>query len=94
MDRKNLISLRRVLSHAEYELGISDLSDAEKKFYYAALECSDEFGNFTSDAVRASEWCANIPHATYHRVIAKFLKSARIRKISGTGRNRYTLVSN
>ena len=92
MDRKSLISLRRVLSHAEYELGISDLSDAEKKFYWAALECSDASGNFTSDAVRASEWCADIPHATYHRVLAKFLKNERIRKFSGTGRNRYTLI--
>ena len=91
MDRKSLISLRRVLSHAEYELGISDLSDAEKKIYYAALECSDEFGNFTSEAVRASDWCADIPHATYHRTLNRLIKNEIFKKISGTKRNHYSL---
>ena len=92
MDRKSLISLRRILSHAEYELGISKLSDVEKKVYYAAMECSDEFGNFMSDAVRASDLCNDVPHATYHRTLTRLLKYEIFQKISGTERNQYRLT--
>lgn len=92
MDRETLINLRRALVFAEKELGLDTLSEVEKKLYYAAVESADSRGNFFSDAIRQSEWCRNIPHATYHRLLAELTTSGVFKKVDGSHRNRYALA--
>ena len=55
MNRDSLISLRIALNFAEEELGIQSLSEIEKKLYYAALDCADSLGNFSSEVIRHSK---------------------------------------
>ena len=56
------------------------------------MECSDEHGKFMLDAVRASDCCADIPHAIYHRILNRLVKNEIFQKISGAGRNHYGLA--
>ena len=91
MNRNSLISLRNALEFAEEELGLHKLSDLEKKLYYAALDCADTLGNFSSEIIRNSKWCKDIPHATYHRALASMLKAHTFQKVSGSQRNYYRL---
>ena len=92
MNRESLINFRRALAFAEKELGLNTLSETEKQLYYAAVENADEEGNFVSDKIRQSEWCSDIPHATYHRLLAQLTKSGIFTKIEGAQRNRYKIV--
>ena len=91
MNRDSLISLRTALNFAEEELGIQSLSELEKKLYYAALDCADTLGNFSSEVIRNSKWCKDIPHATYHRALASMLKAHTFLKVSGSQRKYYRL---
>ena len=91
MNRNSLISLRNALQFAEEELGLHKLSDLEKKLYYAALDCADTHGNFSSEIIRNSKWCKDIPHAPYHRALASMLKENTFLKVSGKQRNYYHL---
>ena len=91
MNRDSLISLRTALEYAEEELGIQRLSELEKKLYYAAAELSDSFGNFSSEIIRNSKWCKDIPHASYHRALASMVKEDIFLKKIGSQRNYYCL---
>ena len=93
MNRDSLISLRNALNFAEEELGLNKLSELEKKLYYAALDCSDTFGHFSSEVIRNSKWCKDIPHATYHRTLANLVTNGIISKVSDRKRNLYSLPS-
>ena len=86
-----MISLRNALSFAEKEIGLDKLSEFERKLYYAALDCADDLGNFSSEIIRSSKWCKNIPHATYHRALTSLLKNNTFLKVVGSERNRYCL---
>jgi hypothetical protein len=92
MNRESLINLRRALAFAEKELGLDTLSEIEKQLYYAAVENADAGGNFLSDTIRQSEWCRDIPHATYHRFLAQLTKCGIFEKVKGAKRNRYKLL--
>ena len=91
MNRDSLISLRTALDFAEEELGLHKLSDLEKKLYYAALDCADNLGNFSSEMIRSSKWCKEVPHATYHRTLANMIKRKAFLRVPGKQRNYYTL---
>jgi len=91
MNRDSLISLRIALNFAEEELGIQSLSEIEKKLYYAALDCADSLGNFSSEVIRNSKWCKRIPHATYHRALTSMLEAHTFMKVPGSQRNYYRL---
>ena len=91
MNRDSLISLRTALNYAEEELGIQWLSELEKKLYYAAAELADSFGNFSSEIIRNSKWCKDIPHASYHRALANLVKEDIFLKKIGSQRNYYCL---
>ena len=91
MNRETLINLRRALAFAELELGLSKLSENEKKLYYAAAECCDENGLFSSEKIRKSNWCNDIPHATYHRLLYRLIDAGVFSKREGRLRNSYTL---
>ena len=89
MNRNSLISLRNALDFAEEELGLHKLSDLEKKLYYAALDSADNLGNFSSEIMRKSKWCQDIPHATYHRTLANMIKRKAFLREPGRQRNHY-----
>lgn len=91
MNKDSLISLRNALNFAEEELGLHKLNDLEKKLYYAALDCADNLGNFSSEVIRNSKWCKDIPHATYHRTLANLVRNKIFRKASDRQRNLYSL---
>ena len=91
MNRGSLISLRMALNYAEEELGIQRLSELEKKLYYAAVELTDNFGHFSSEIIRNSKWCKDIPHASYHRALANLVKEHIFLKEPGSQRNYYCL---
>jgi hypothetical protein len=91
MNRDSLISLRTALNYAEEELGIQRLSELEKKLYYAAVELADNFGHFSSEVIRNSKWCKDIPHASYHRALANLVKEHIFLKEPGSQRNYYCL---
>ena len=91
MNRESLINLRRALAFAEQELGLDRLNELEKKLYYAAVECSDASGFFSSEQIRKSEWCRDIPHASYHRLLARLTEAGVFGKRSGRQRNSYAL---
>lgn len=91
MNRETLINLRRALAFAEQELGLSKFSEHEKKLYYAAAECCDAKGFFSSEEIRKSNWCKDIPHATYHRLLSRLIDAGVFGKRDGRLRNSYTL---
>ena len=91
MNRGSLISLRMALNYAEEELGIQRLSELEKKLYYAAVELADNSGHFSSEIIRNSKWCKDIPHASYHRALANLVKEHIFLKEPGSQRNYYCL---
>jgi len=91
MNRETLINLRRALAFAEEELGLGKFSEHEKKLYYAAAECCDENGLFSSEKIRKSNWCKDIPHATYHRLLSRLIDAGVFGKRDGRLRNSYTL---
>lgn len=91
MNSDSLISLRIALNFAEEELGIQSLSEIEKKLYYAALDCADSLGNFSSEVIRKSKWRKSIPHATYHRALTSMLEAHTFLKVPGSQRNYYRL---
>ena len=91
MSRDSLISLRTALNYAEEELGIQRLSELEKKLYYAAVDLADSLGNFSSEIIRNSNWCKDIPHASYHRALANMVKDHIFLKEPGSQRNYYCL---
>jgi hypothetical protein len=92
MNRESLINLRRALAFAEKELGLNTLSETEKQLYYAAVENADDEGNFLSDIIRHSEWCRDIPHATYHRLLSQLTDYGIFEKADGSQRNRYAIA--
>jgi hypothetical protein len=92
MNRESLIKLRRALAFAEKELGLNTLSETEKQLYYAAVENADDEGNFLSDKIRHSEWCSDIPHATYHRLLSQLINYGIFEKTDGSQRNRYAIA--
>lgn len=91
MNREKLMNLRRALEVAEQELGLDRLNEIEKRLYYAAVECCNTDGLFSSDQIRKSEWCKDIPHASYHRLLARLTDAGVFGKQSGRQRNRYAL---
>ena len=91
MDRHALINLRKALEYAERDLGLSKLSANQKSLVYGALEIVDECQNFTSDLLRQTETCVNLPYATYHRSLAQLISLGFFEKAAGTHRNKYKL---
>ena len=79
------------LNYAEEELGIQRLSELEKKLYYAAVELADNSEHFSSEIIRNSKWCKDIPHASYHRALANLVKEHIFLKEPGSQRNHYCL---
>ena len=89
MDKKTLINLRRALEYAEQDLGLSKLTTNQKSLVYGAWEIADTNQNFTSDALRHTRVCKNLPYATYHRSLAQLLSLGIFEKVHGTHRNKY-----
>ena len=93
MNLDSLISLRKALEFAEKELGIDELGETDKKLYYAAIECCNPNGSFSSEEIRSSNWCKDIPHASYHRVLARLTDLGVFSKQQGRQRNLYNLTA-
>ena len=91
MDRQALINLRKALAYAEQDLGLSKLTTNQKSLVYGAWEIADERQNFTSDLLRQTETCINLPYATYHRSLAQLISLGLFEKVAGTHRNKYKL---
>ena len=89
MDRNGLINLRKALEYAEQDLGLSKLTTNQKTLVYGAWEIADQHQNFTSDVLRQTRVCANLPYATYHRSLAQLLSLGFFEKVAGTHRNKY-----
>ena len=79
------------LNYAEEELGIQRFSELEKKLYYAAVKLADNSGHFSSEIIRNSKWCKDIPHASYHRALANLVKEHIFLKEPGSQINYYCL---
>jgi len=73
MDRKALINLRKALEYAEQDLGLSKFIANQKSLVYGAWEIANQNQDFTSDLLRQTAVCANLPYATYHRCLAQLL---------------------
>jgi len=91
MNRQALINLRKALAYAEQDLGLSKLTTNQKSLVYGAWEIADERQNFTSDLLRQTGTCINLPYATYHRSLAQLISLGLFEKLAGTHRNKYKL---
>ena len=89
MDKNALINLRKALEYAENDLGLSKLTTNQKTLVYGAWEIADVNQNFTSDILRQTRVCANLPYATYNRSLAQLLSLGIFVKAPGTQRNKY-----
>ena len=76
---RTIAQLRALLVDLEAELGLLDLSTAEKDVFYAISEVAT--GNpplARSEAIRAHALAAVIPQATYHRALRTLMEQGFI----------------
>jgi len=88
MDKNAIINLRNALEYAEQDLGLSKLTTNQKSLVYGAWEIADQHQNFTSDVLRHTGVCVNLPYATYHKSLAQLLSLGIFEKVPGKHRNK------
>ena len=87
-----LSALRTLLFEMEQDVGLSDLSAAEKDVLFAAHAVSAENeGTITSEAIRHHALASNLAQATYHRALRSLLTAGFLIKAPGTKAGRYVL---
>ncbi|OSQ42801.1 hypothetical protein MGEO_20290 [Marivita geojedonensis] len=87
-----LYELRSMLRTMEQDVGIEDLSCAELDVLLAAFAVTKMPGDaVTSDRIRHHDLAADIPQATYHRVLKSLLKRGLIDKAPGYKAGRYVV---
>lgn len=87
-----LSALRTLLFEMEQDVGLEDLSAAEKDVLFAAhAVAAKNGGSITSEAIRHHALASDLAQATYHRALRSLLAAGFLVKAPGTKAGRYVL---
>ncbi len=89
---KLIFELRDMLRHMELDIGLDDLSRAERDILMVAHMLSAEPGDsIASDEIRSHNLVKSIAQATYHRALRTLLDQGFLETAVGSKTKRYVL---
>ncbi|MBD3678284.1 MAG: hypothetical protein HUJ27_07765 [Rhodobacteraceae bacterium] len=89
-----ILELRSMLQEMEQDLGLHDLSAAERDIFLAARGLTKNPGDvIRSDEIRSHKLIQSIAQATYHRSLRALVDKGLLRRAEGSKAKSYVLCS-
>lgn len=82
-------ALRQMLWQMEVEIGLQDLSCAQKDLYYAACLTADEQKLIHSDEVRRHDLLSQMPRPTFYRALKDLVAKGLLSRAGDTRDGKY-----
>lgn len=87
-----LFQLHTMLREMEKDVGLDDLTSAEKSVFFAAHSITNNIGEaITSDQIRHHALVADLAQATYHRALRSLLELGLLEKAKGRKARHYVV---
>lgn len=87
-----LISMRKLVANMEDDLGLKELSEAQKQIVLAAMELAERSNEISSSDLQKHSLLAGMPRPTYFKSIKVLEKLGYLKRPSGTERGAFILV--
>lgn len=89
-----LISMRKLVANMEDDLGVRDLSEAQKQIVIAAMELAQRSHEISSSDLQNHSLLAEMPRPTFFKSIKTLEKLGYLNRPSGTKRGVFILGKN
>ncbi len=89
----NLSELRSLLFRMEVEVGLSELSDAERNMLYAIMAANPSADGFIrNEAIRSSPLARHLSDPTFQRALRSLVEKGYVKHAPGYRRGAYVLI--